>query len=151
MPINQADLEYTQGLRKKLISCYTSESGAISPEVSQDPKMAKVFLSALDGMDKQNISTARLENEQDASAKDRELLLAQTKIIQNLARQTGNPFARASGNTKESMDPTALESQLPTIQTVEGQMDKGTSTETYEDFAKKFRDVDTDAILEEDD
>lgn len=151
MAVDSKTLARTLDLRLELANALLDDNGKIGGALTGDPKTAKVFLAALDGIDKQVLTTARLEQEHDQSAQDRALLLEQTKVLENIARSVGNPFERVEGNEKAGVDPTSTADQLPAITLVEGQMDKGTSTLTHEEFMKKFADVDQDELLAEED
>lgn len=105
----------------------------------QDPKVARVVLSAMKDSDDQINKTKRLEQDDTNSASDREVALRIAQTSEHLARISGNPFKRVDGNEKSAESEKVVEA-LPEVTTLPGQTDIGTSTETYSEFMNKFDD-----------
>lgn len=133
------DLSFTQRIRKQFVTALM-DGDKIRGDVVNDPKLGKTFLAALKDMDSQTISLKRLEFEEDAAGKDRDLLLQQNKILEELQRTTGNIFERTPGNDRKATDGTVDTTALPELQLVEGQLDKGHSTLVYEEFMAAHKD-----------
>ncbi len=145
---DESNLSFTQRLRKQFV-VDLMDGDKIRNDVTNDPKLGKTFLAALKDMDSQEISLKRLELEEDTAAKDRDLVMQQNKILEDLQRTTGNIFERATGNTRTSTDGSVDSSALPELNLVEGQMDKGHSTLVYDEFMAAQREASTAEDYEE--
>lgn len=140
----ESNLSFTQRIRKSFVEELMVD-GKIRGDVVNDPKMGKTFLAALKDMDSQEISLKRLEQEEDSAGKDRDLLLQQNKILEDLQRTTGNIFERTAGNARAAIDGVVDHAALPAIDLVEGQMDKGHSTLMYDEFMAAQREAAKDS------
>lgn len=130
---DESNLSFTQRLRKQFVT-ELLDGDKIRGDVVNDAKMGKTFLSALKDMDAQELGLMRLALEEDTAAQDRDLVMQQNQILQNIHRVVGNPFERVEGNSRVSATGEVDVAALPELNLVEGQMDKGQSTMVYEDF-----------------
>jgi hypothetical protein len=124
--IDDIRLESTQLFRSKLIGELSS-----APRLSElDPKLLKVALNAAKDLDSQILTARRLDVENNNAQLDRDIALAIAKQSEQNTRTQGNPFLRSGANNPSEVDRTLL----PTVERVAGEMDIGTSSETYSDF-----------------
>lgn len=77
-----------------------------------DAKVAKVALSALDGIDKQILSLRRLEVDNKSADTDRQMALLLSQVANQRMREAGNPFKVAEG---EVVNPTRSLAPPPEI------------------------------------
>lgn len=137
MSTEETHLAFAQRLRKRFIEKMAPDGEPLQ-HLTEDSKLGGMFLNALKHMDAQEIAIQRLDIDKDQTANDREFVMQQHQILLELSRQTGNPFERVVGNDRPAIDGTVEESALPTLDLVEGQMDKGYSGVHYDEFMASY-------------
>lgn len=125
-------LSFTQTTRKQLVDQITQNG------MPDDPKDRTALLHALSDMDQTAINNKRLGAQQKTADADRMALLMIAKMNQAIGNR--NPFALPEGQTVESGAVELDESRLPEVTPVEGEMDIGISTLTYDEFMREYED-----------
>lgn len=89
LPSDEELLKLTQRKRLALVDSLLSTD----PEaINYDPKVVKVALNALDGIDKQVLGLKRLEVDNKSADNDRQMAAILSQIANQRMREQGNPF-----------------------------------------------------------
>lgn len=132
---DQQLLVHTQAMRLRLIDALAP----VGAQITTDPKEAKVLLTALKDMDSQVLTKMRQAAEDKNAEEDRKAALLIAKTSEHLARLGNHPF-KASAPVNRAL-PNPADVPLPDIDVVEGELDVGRSTETYDDFMKRVEEA----------
>jgi hypothetical protein len=127
-------LEYTQGVRKQLITALVKETEAL-----QDPKIVNAIGGLLDGMDRQALGKMKIRVEEQQT-QNQEGMAAN---IAELLRQMGS-----GGNTFQAPVPVprdvpALGSDVPDPVLVEGEVATNPTQQDFETFHAQFAPVES--------
>jgi hypothetical protein len=93
LPSDEELLKLTQRKRLALVDCLLSTD---SDSINYDPKVVKVALSALDGIDKQVLGLKRLEVDNKSADNDRQMAAILSQIANQRMREHGDPFKVAN-------------------------------------------------------
>ena len=125
-------LDFTQLQRRKFIRVFTKDG----EQMPTDPKEAKVFLTALSDMDRSAIGKKRIKS-------DERIAEMNAQVVEGIAaevRHTMSSYYRASGDVIEGeiVAPTLDDSQMPPLESVEGETAQGIESESYDAFEKRY-------------
>ena len=133
--IEDADLAYTQGMRRQLIGKMT-ENG----KMPEDTKDRSILLQALDGMDRQSLTKIKIKS--DEGMNSTKALAAET--LANLFMNAGLKKSRQApeGHVREVLP--ALPDDLPPVQLVDGELDALGGGDTYDTFMARSKSIDSE-------
>lgn len=126
-------LDYTQLQRRKFIRHFTSNG----EQLPTDPKDAKVLLTALSDMDRTALGKKRIKSDEEIAKMNAQSVDA---IAAEVRRTMGDRY-RADPNGETRPAPTVDESTLPPLETLEGEMAIGDTSETHEAFQERYERV----------
>lgn len=132
-------LEYTQSLRTEVVDALTSHG------IPTDKDNVVLLLGTLKDMDAQTLGKMKQNNDDNAGAADR---LVARAIAMMAQRQGSSSSMRVEAPVQRAAIP--LDSQLPDVEVVPGELDQGGHTITYNEMASRFaRNAGSDqAVLE---
>src|SRR5574343_366643 len=126
-------IKKNQRIRNLLVDKLTKDGSVIT----EDPDTVKLLLEVMKDSDRTTLSELKINTDDQNAQQDR--LAAMT--IAQVGRQMGaaNPFERVVNPTDgDDSRSTANGALLPEIELVPGNIDIGTSTETYDSFMAKM-------------
>ncbi len=124
-------LDFTQIIRRKFVSTVTDQG----TKMPTDPKEAKVLLSALADLDKTALGKKRLKLDKEMNETNAQTIAAIAAEVKASAMLFGGNQPAA---TAPRPAPVFDDSQLPPLQTVDGEMDIGTKSESYDNFKSRY-------------
>lgn len=126
---DDAVLAYTQNTRRKIVQVLTKDTATM-----QDPKMANVLLSTLDGLDRQALGQKRIRVEEKAN----ETMDGMSGLVAQMLRQASTPeFFKAptDGSTRPAP---VVEGELSDDDVVAGEMSQTPAQMSISEFQSKF-------------
>lgn len=132
-PLNSDEhLEYTQDLRRRLITGMMPEAHQIS---NIDPKIANVLLAAMKDMDKVTLTLKRIDADRENADADRDAL----SQFHRLSQMTGSKDLLESPEATRDGPPAFDPAEIPSVDLVEGETAVGTDSTEYDHFMTEQR------------